>query len=335
MALSSRSRSRSPRIDHEGIRKHAVPVVLGPSLPEPSLCVGTGPAEEIAQRSRPPPFLCVIQGGPGSGKTSLGAGLHNRFPGLCHASGGDVARLATTDDARKSPLLNSIGRQLADTRRRKVATKRLVEFVTAVLVDGLQRHPGFVGMVVDGVRIADLDAFERAHRSRVACLIRIDCPRTTLLSRLGDRESREGDERLGLCDGSGADPVAKELFNKFQTKDRVDAYFERVSAEDQAMRAHFGTAGYAAVVHPVCGDLTPDEVLTSAMQAMHKAAASAMDVSESESSQEDWVGVLKKAEMSLPVACKCGIDWSMVVKDTAARLDREFYPDGRPRNKAP
>mmetsp|Transcript_79473 Transcript_79473/g.178023 ORF Transcript_79473/g.178023 Transcript_79473/m.178023 type:complete len:302 (+) Transcript_79473:1-906(+) len=264
--------------------------------------------------TRHQPFLCLLVGGPGSGKSLLGTGLQRSFPRLVHASGGDIARLATTNEARQSPLLNSISRQLEDERRRKVALRRLADFVTATSVEILKRHSSLAGLIVDGVRAADLQRFEEAHGSHVACIIQIDCSRDTMKARLSGRASREGDSRLGLADGKGDDPVTRELFNLFQTGDRVDAFLKRAAAEEESLRSHMGER-YQKVVFALDGELSREQCLESASEVVRKAAKAVFSHHAIAAGEE---------EVAL-------VDWPDAIRATAARLDLMFYPDGRPR----
>merc|ERR1740123_414726 len=254
-------------------------------------------------RKRPAPILCLLLGGPGSGKTLLGSGLREAFPRLCHASGGDLARLATTDEAqRSSPLLNSISRQLSDKRRRKVAARRLVEVVTTVLADGLQSTPGLCGLIADGVRVADMESFERAQGNRIACIIRIDCPREMLLKRLEGRSSRQGDERLGLSDTT-------------DNEGRVNAYLQRAADEEAAFRSHYAPE----VIHIIDGTQSPQACLCAAKEALQAAALAAGD---------EFSKALVRSETALGLP---EMDWAAQLRATVARLDLEVHPDGRPR----
>jgi len=213
--------------------------------------------------------------------------------------------LATSDQARRSPLLNSISRQLSDKRRRKVASRRLVEVVTAVLKDGLQRHGDFAGLIVDGVRGVDLESFQQALGAQVACVLRLECARETRLSRLAGRGSRAGDERLGLADTT-------------DDAGRVDAYLQRADSEDSALRTQLGSA-YPARVRAVDGEQPPEACLRAAAEALRESAKIA---------GSDFICALARAEACRPTEC---IDWDAQVMATATRLDEEMHPDGRPR----
>jgi len=251
--------------------------------------------------SRPAPLLCLLLGAPGSGKTLLGSGLRKAFPGLCQASGGDLARLATADEVRSSsPLLNSISRQLSDKRRRKAAARRLVEVVTSVLADGLQSSAEFCGLVADGVRVTDVESFEQAHGTRVVCVLRVDCPRETLLKRLEGRCSRQGDERLGLSDTT-------------DDKGRIEAYLQRAADEEAALRSYFRPE----VVHTIDSTQSPEACLCSAKEALRMAAQAA---------GEEFSKALTRAEASPGLA---DMDWAAQLRSTVARLDTEVHPDGR------
>lgn len=263
--------------------------------------------QAMRDSSRQPPLLCLILGGPGSGKTLLGTGLKTAFPTLCHASGGELARLATADEFRlSSPLLNSISRQMSDKRRRKLAAKRLVDFVTSVLAEGLQSHSNLTGLIADGVRAADIENFQRALGGRVVCVLRIDCPRETMLKRLESRANREGDERLGLSDTT-------------DDAGRVDAYLERVTNENNALQAHFGGDEYSVAVTSIDGTQSPEACLQAAVDALRRAAAVAGEL---------FSGALPCIQDDCP---RCHLDWGAQMRATVARLDNEMHPDGRPR----
>lgn len=238
----------------------------------------------------------------------VGSEVRGAFPGLCHVSGGDLARLATADDARSfSPLLNNIGRLLADSRRRKAAARRLVEVVTAVLADGVRSHEGLCGLIADGVRVADVENFERAHGTRVACVLRIECPRETLLERLDKRGNRQGDERLGLTDTTDC-------------KGRVDAYLQRAAADDAALRAHFDPAA----IRTIDGAKPPEVCIRAATEALREAARAA---------GEDFAAALARAEAPARDSAGMEVDWAAQLRTTVARLDAEVHPDGRPRKR--
>eukprot|EP00927_Polykrikos_kofoidii_P004550 TRINITY_DN11790_c0_g1_i1.p1 TRINITY_DN11790_c0_g1~~TRINITY_DN11790_c0_g1_i1.p1 ORF type:complete len:288 (-),score=38.77 TRINITY_DN11790_c0_g1_i1:76-939(-) len=282
------------------------------------------PERALGSRSRSPrrerPFLCIIVGGPCSGKTSLGDGLQRAFPGLCHTSSGDIARLAAADTARtSSPLLNSIGRQLADSRRRKGASRRMSDFVNAVTADVLRSNTTLAGMFVDGLRSIDLIGFEKAHGNPVRCVLCLDCTAETMLARLNGRANRDGDELLGHSDGGAfaAPATSRGHTNNFEEEnsranDRISAYIARASVEEEAIRSHFGAA-HEAAVHRINGDLTREECLAMAVafvqQALHDMTRA-------------------KSPATLP-------DWPTAVAATATRLDLELHPDGRPRQPPP
>mmetsp|Transcript_3738 Transcript_3738/g.5780 ORF Transcript_3738/g.5780 Transcript_3738/m.5780 type:complete len:306 (-) Transcript_3738:123-1040(-) len=260
------------------------------------------------QPTRQPPLLCLLLGGPGSGKTLLGNGLKTAFPMLCHASGGELARLATADEYRHtSPLLNSISRQMSDKRRRRLAAKRLVDVVTSVLAEGMQSHRSLTGLIADGVRATDIESFQQALGGRVVCVLRMDCPRETMLKRLEGRGSRDGDERLGLSDTT-------------DDEGRVDAYLQRVTAEDDALQAHFGTLAYSTVFTSIDGTQTPEACLQAAQCALHRAAQAA---------GEPYSRALERIQDECTASLN--VDWGAQMRATVARLDNEMHPDGRPR----
>lgn len=248
-------------------------------------------------------------GGPGCGKTQLGCGLQRVIQGLCYVSGGDLARLATTDGARKSPLLNSIGRQLGDRRRRKLATRRLVEVATEVLVDGLKNKPNVAFLITDGFRVADFAGFERAHGCRISCVIRIRCSRETMLARLQGRGSRKGDDKLGL-------------FDTTDDAGRIEAYLHREQEEDDALRAYLGD-DYTATVCLINGECPAEECLRAAADALCAVA---------QRRGLPWnLDVVSCG--GLEPALVAEIDWEKQFLATAARLDMELHPDGRPRTR--
>lgn len=251
-------------------------------------------------------FLCVLLGGPGSGKSLLCEGLQRHFPGLCIASGGNIARLSTTGKARESPLLNSISGQLDDRRRRRVGGRRLASVVNEVLADTLRSHEDLRGLVYDGARAMDLDGLTAALGCRVTCVLHLSCPRDILLERLRLRGSRDGDDRLGLSDTT--DSIG-----------RVEAYLQREKEEEQAMRDFLGDEAYRSVSRVLDGAQAPEEVLRSAVEAMHSVAHNA------------GVAAAGALLASAKVEGATQVDWSAQVLATAHRLYKVLHPDGRPR----
>jgi len=246
-----------------------------------------------------PPFLCLILGGPGSGKTSLGRRLATIFKSLCHVSSGDIARLATSEKAHKSPLLNSISRQLGDKRRRKQAMRRLKDFTAELLADCARSNPQVVGLVVDGFRAADISGLRQDQDLCVTCVLRIECARETMLGRFQDRGHREGDDKLGLHDSG--DSAA-----------RIEAYMQRVDDEEKALRAFFGE-GYDASVFVIDGGQPLDHGLHAAAEVVRSMArCHSLMLEEGELQQFD-------------------VDWAAQLSATAAKLDTSLHPDGRPR----
>lgn len=262
------------------------------------------PRSPGGRRGRGPPCLCVIVGGPGSGKTALGAALEAQLPGLSHVSSGDLTRSVVAEAEGRSPLLNSIVKQLGDRRRRKLGGKRLAMVMTAVLADGIQANRGIDGIVVDGLRVADLADLEDKCDTGITCILRVQCPRDVLLSRLRGRGERDGDDKLGLLDTT--DPAG-----------RIEAYFERAAADEIALHSLLGVR-YSGVVCDVDGTLPPERVLASAVTALEHA--------------------VKASRSRKLLRRRCGqsparrrVRWSEQVASTAARLDTEFHPDGRRR----
>jgi len=251
------------------------------------------------------PLLCVILGGPGSGKTTLGEGLHSAIPGLCHVSSGEVARLATSDAAPRSPLLGSIRRQLSDSRRRKAAHRRLEQVITRVLADGLRSEPSIHGLIVDGIRAAELQAFKEVLSSHFVIVLQIHCSSEVMLSRLQGR-CRNGDERL---DGS-------EFVN--QLDGRIEAYQCRVKQDEHELRDHF-QAKYELVVRTIDGSQKIQECIHQAQKAIRGAV---------HAYGYEGIEGLEIAEAS---TARVSIDWAGQLAETAARMDLEMHPDGRPR----
>lgn len=250
------------------------------------------------------PLLVLILGGPGSGKSSLGEAVQKEFPGLCAVSGGDLARLATSDAAQaRSPLLYHIARQHGDRRRRKQAALRLNQVVTAATVLGLRSCQGAIGLVADGVRAADIEKFEQAHGANITCILWICCPRETLVQRQHLRGGREGDDRLGLKDTT-------------DSEGRIEAYLGREKAEDDALQQHFGADKYKSVVHRVDGTAPREEVIQEALRALRLAV---------DASGIDRLKVLETA------SCTAGseIDWLSALAQVQLE-EGEVGPDGRP-----
>lgn len=251
--------------------------------------------------------MFLLLGGPGSGKSALGAALQQRFPGLCHCSSGDLARMATGEDARRSPLLNRIGKQLGDSRQRKNGLKRLNDFVQKVLVEFLRDCAWVRCLLVDGLRASDLPAFEKAQAAPITGVLLINCDRETMLARVAGRGARDGDARLGLRDGAG-DEV------------RVDAFLERASEEVFALKGHFGSL-FDSTVRPVDGNRSLDECVSTAESALL------------EISQVHRAGAVEtlKASDGCRGSGQGSVDWAVWIAATASRLDRELHPDGKPR----
>merc|ERR1712048_1474305 len=180
------------------------------------------------------------------------------------------------------------------------ATGRLANFVTDVLAEGLKSSPKFVGLVVDGVRVADFESYAKTHGSKVACVLRIACSRDTMMARLGGREGREGDGRLGLSDGTGDDPIARELFNSFQTADRVDAFLKRTTTETDALRTFFGDR-FSKAVYSLNGELSAEECLRGAASVVR---ASMVEMGHTAASE---------AEVPAAAEASAAIDWRATV----------------------
>mmetsp|Transcript_24772 Transcript_24772/g.51469 ORF Transcript_24772/g.51469 Transcript_24772/m.51469 type:complete len:323 (-) Transcript_24772:77-1045(-) len=297
LIASRQSRSRSRQGHRREPKTSGHPTLQGGNSSPEGVAA---PCDAVGAREKCQPFLCIVLGGPGSGKTSLGSGLHRSLPHLCHVSCGDIARLATTAEAQRSPLLHSIGKQLAERRRRKLAFQRLLDVITTVLADGLQSNPSLGGLIADGVRATDLGRLGTAFACHVACVIRISCSRETMLGRLQDRRGRDGDDKLGLADG-------------MDDEGRIDAYLQRVGDEELALREHLATR-YESVVHVIDGTQSPSECLKAAEDAVHAAAQHG--------------GPLPDSKAAAPAL---HIDWAKQLAITAGRLDKERHPDGRPR----
>merc|ERR1711912_186540 len=114
------------------------------------------------------------------------------------------------------------------------------------------------GLIADGVRATDVEAFQKALGNRVACVLRVDCPRETLLTRLESRSCRSGDERLGLSDTT-------------DEQGRIHAYMERAAEEESILRTCFD----AAAIHTVDGRQPPDVCLRLAVEAVRQSSRAA------------------------------------------------------------
>ncbi|CAJ1346980.1 unnamed protein product [Effrenium voratum] len=250
------------------------------------------------RRQDRPALACVLFGGPASGKTSLGHRLQARLPGFCHISCGDLARLVT--EHQGSPLLRNIAKQLADRRRRKVAFARLVAVVTGVIANGLSLTAGIGGIIVNGLRPGDLPAFQKAVGVKCMALIKLDCPKEVMLARLKSREQREGDARLGLGDMDDAR--------------RVDAYLEREAAETEILGAEVALRTFFALD-------TTAPIEDVAAEALRRLSAFA----------ESLGAAGQEAQRAMLLEQVPAIDWPEQISRTAAALDREFHPDGKPR----
>lgn len=212
------------------------------------------------------PFLVVILGGPACGKSSLAQHLQQEFPGLCAVSGGDLARLATSDAAvRASPQLRDIEKGLLlsklnngkKERRRNPQTDSRLHLREVVLsaMATVRGYKGVHGLLADSLRTGDLEPFEEKLGASVVCVILITCPRSLMVARYNSRGARDGDERLGTA---GADL-------------RVSQYLKR-GGEDPALHAHFGES-YNSVVHHVSSAGSRDVFFGQAVAALWKAAA--------------------------------------------------------------
>lgn len=252
------------------------------------------------------PLLVLILGGPGSGKSSLGEALRQAFPGLRAVSGGDLARLATSDAAQsKSPLLYSIARQHGDRRRRKQAAIRLNQVVTTATVTGLRSCEGAVGLIVDGVRAADIGKFEQAHGAKVSCVLWISCSREALVQRQQLRGGRDGDDRLGLKDTT-------------DIEGRIEAYLGRENDEDMALKQHFGADGYKSIVHCIDGTAPIEEVTRKALCMLQQAV---------EAGGPERQRMLEAA--SGTSTSGTAIDWLSALIQVQLE-EGEVRPDGRP-----
>lgn len=253
-------------------------------------------------------LLCLVFGGPGSGKSCLGLALQKVYPGLCHVSGGDLARLATTEEATKlSPLLNSISRQLSDRRRRKLASHRLVQVVTQILADAVRVHTELCGLIIDGLRAADISDLEEALSNPVICLLHLKCSKSTMVTRLKGRVVREGDKRLGLCDSMDEEA-------------RVQAYLDREQHDVEELQNLTLRVERQTALKFIDASHRQEDYLAEAEKAL----------CESVSSNTSLATVLAAAKVtSVPVK----IDWTHQLNLTAARLDAEMHPDGKLRQK--
>lgn len=221
------------------------------------------------------------------------AGLRARLPGFCHISCGDLARLATAYVG--SPFLSSIARQLADRRRRKAAFSRLTDVLHKVIAEGL-RSTDAVGTIIDGLRVSELPAFEQVTGCDLIALISLSCPPSEMLSRLSQRECRDGDERLGLAE-MGHDHASR--VKAFQEREVVE--IEQLKGREAFLPLDTGAGSVEELADKVLGFAAP------LMQIARGAAPNREGV---------------------PTT----VDWTAQLAATAEDLDRQFYPDGKPRS---
>ena len=215
--------------------------------------------------------------------------LRAQLPGFVHVSSGELARLVTPHEG--SPFLSSIRRQLADRRRRKVAFSRLTDVLHKVVAEGLRASPETVGIIVDGLRPAELPTFQRVVGCNLVAVVKLACPQNEMLLRLKQREHREGDERLGL---SEMDDIS-----------RVKAYEERDAAEIDAL-------------HEVFQDAFLSLDATGTAEAMVEQVL-------------EFARPLRQAQASKPPKPPISIDWAAMIGAVATKLDQQFHPDGKPR----
>lgn len=272
---SPRARSRSPRIQAHEDR----------SLQAGDIDKSVGSEE----RGSHTVTCCALFGGPASGKTTLGRLLQAQLPGFVHVSSGELARLVTPHEG--SPFLSSIRRQLADRRRRKVAFSRLTDVLHKVVAEGLRASPETVGIIVDGLRPAELPTFQHVVGCNLVAVVKLACPQNEMLLRLKQRDHREGDERLGL---SEMDDIS-----------RVKAFEERDAAEIDALHEVFQDAFLS-------------------LDATGNAEAMVEQVLE-------FARPLRQAQASKPPKATISIDWAAMIGAVATKLDQQFHPDGKPR----
>lgn len=141
-----------------------------------------------------------------------------RLAGFCHVSCGAVARQVVS--AQGSPYLSCLQRQLGDRRRRKGAHERLRAVVHRVVARAVSGR----GVVVEGLRLDELEQFREALKGELVALVKLRCGHGEMVSRLARRGSRAGDRGLGLED---MDDAA-----------RVQAYCQREAAELEALKAY-------------------------------------------------------------------------------------------------
>lgn len=245
-------------------------------------------------------FLCVILGGPGSGKTEVGVGLGKLFRGLCQVSSGDITRSMMIEKSKHSPYLKCLCKLLGERRRRKHAAPRLKKVISKVWADAMCNHPDIAGFIVDGFRAEDLDLLTQTLRCPVSCVFRIECSHETMLSRLKKRGIRDGD----ICE--------EDLEN------RVTTYFERISTEESALHAHLCDL-YSKVVCDIDGSMSVEACLEAAESGLRR-AASLLGSNVSQTFEHGRNGVLVGE-----------IDWAEQLAMTAVKLDKDFHPDGKPR----
>jgi len=213
------------------------------------------------------------------------------LPGFVHVSSGDLARLVTPFEG--SPFLSSIARQLADRRRRKVAFARLTEVLHKVVAEAVNANPVW-GIIIDGLRPAELPGFQRIVGCNLVAVIKLSCPASEMLVRLQQRDHREGDERLGL---SEMDPLS-----------RIKAFEERDGAEIDALQ-----------------DVFRDAFLSLDTSTGHSTVeALAQQII-------DFAEPLREARVSKALPSPTEISWRAVIGAVASKLDQEYHPDGKPR----
>lgn len=181
---------------------------------------------------------------------------------------------------------------MAERRRRKVACARLTEVLHQVIAEGLRARDA-AGIIVDGLRPAELPAFQRVVGCNFVAVIKLCCPASEMLSRLKQRDHREGDEKLGL---SEMDDV-----------NRVKAFEERDAAEIDALQEVFRDVFLSLDTSGANAEAMVEQILNFA------------PLREAQEAQAQSVTAPRP------------MDWAATIAAVAAKLDQQFHPDGKPR----
>ena len=102
------------------------------------------------------------------------------------------------------------------------ATQGLTEVVHFTLMDTIGYYSGLEGLMIDGLCLTHLAAFERMWGQRIGCLIRITCPQEVMLQRLAiSRSIRGGEEAYFAGRRSGAERVCGYQARAEKERDQV------------------------------------------------------------------------------------------------------------------